>query len=286
MAPTKGMLRYNTDNKYFERSVDNGAIWSQLDLSGVNTIPPPVVIPGPQITRFNFNSTGIVNNLTIPNSRHTRIEVTSAANATITGVFVTGGNQDGDVIEFTFSMATASIVISFPYQSTSSSAGNTFTNFASSIDTPVTTRGYVRYVYSSVIGYWWMTHHEQGSLIKGYDLTSVVVEGGGTLTGFAYVQNQFKITGTTVFWQIYPFCTTISGTVINIEIPNPMVNMRWKSVQYSNLGASGVNGPSSCRSATELGGIRLKLVLWNAQGSLNFGAGSTQIFGDVNLEII
>lgn len=34
MAATAGMLRYNTDNKYFERSTDEGSTWAQLDLSG------------------------------------------------------------------------------------------------------------------------------------------------------------------------------------------------------------------------------------------------------------
>lgn len=38
MAPLAGQIRYNTDNKYFERSTDEGANWTQLDLSGTTGI--------------------------------------------------------------------------------------------------------------------------------------------------------------------------------------------------------------------------------------------------------
>lgn len=38
MAPTAGMIRYNTDNKYWERSTNEGTAWSQLDLSGITTL--------------------------------------------------------------------------------------------------------------------------------------------------------------------------------------------------------------------------------------------------------
>lgn len=34
MAPTAGMIRYNTDNLYWERSTDEGSNWSRLDISG------------------------------------------------------------------------------------------------------------------------------------------------------------------------------------------------------------------------------------------------------------
>lgn len=38
MAPLPGMIRYNTDNLYLERSTNEGTSWTQLDLSGATTI--------------------------------------------------------------------------------------------------------------------------------------------------------------------------------------------------------------------------------------------------------
>lgn len=55
MAPTAGMIRYNTDNKYWERSTDEGSSWAQLDLSGTTGI---VASPGGANTQLQFNNSG------------------------------------------------------------------------------------------------------------------------------------------------------------------------------------------------------------------------------------
>lgn len=56
MAPTAGMIRYNTDNKYFERSINEGTSWAQLDLSGTTGI---VGSPGGSSGQIQFNNGGV-----------------------------------------------------------------------------------------------------------------------------------------------------------------------------------------------------------------------------------
>lgn len=53
MTPVAGMIRYNTDNKYFERSTNEGTSWAQLDLSGTTGI---VGIPGGSSGQVQFNN--------------------------------------------------------------------------------------------------------------------------------------------------------------------------------------------------------------------------------------
>lgn len=57
MAPTAGMIRYNTDNKYFERSTNEGTSWAQLDLSGSTGIAG---IPGGSSGQIQFNNAGVL----------------------------------------------------------------------------------------------------------------------------------------------------------------------------------------------------------------------------------
>jgi hypothetical protein len=255
MAPTAGMLRYNTDTKRIERSTDGGGTWAEVDLTGATLITIPAYTPTAGSVGAVVQSTtltGTQNNFVVSVGRHVIVDCLNASLLSITGISKTD-KQDGDIVEF---ICTNTVRVDFSHRSAGSSAGNKLVNFVSSCVTSINGAtgnaqgGYVRYVYRSSFSVWVLTAHEQGGYIDNTDFT-YSAGGGGSLT-YSNGYNRYKLTGKTLVWNVFvAFAPTGTVTVANLILPitgatlgaggyNPMIF--WSSTFYQGRCNGAVGG--------------------------------------------
>lgn len=166
MSAQPGMIRYNTDNKYFERSTDEGANWTQLDLTGITSLgsPNPIIFTSDGIIRRNTadgSDNGIVSitgggSLTGYQSRGSYIEVLGNEHSTGAGRLYLGiGNATGAKLSVWNSAGNEALKLDgntnvlellygqlkFPGTVNQSTDPNTFSDFERGTWTPVDNSG-------------------------------------------------------------------------------------------------------------------------------------------------
>lgn len=171
MAPGNGMIRYNTDNQYYERSIDEGSIWGELSLIGMTKGPGAVE----QIITVTGNQPAIT-----LNSMVTRLKCNNSALLTIQGLVPHIGQ--GDILF----ISSFNAQVDLEHLSGSASAGNKIQNFATVGKTSLAAGvGNAIYVYQGGAGsgQWILITHEQGAWITPtYASGDYTAAGGGSWT--------------------------------------------------------------------------------------------------------
>jgi hypothetical protein len=161
-------------------------------------------------------STGAVNNWAPPIDGHTFIEWNGAADATFSGL---AGGLSG--LTVTVRNITTTKVASFLHQSGLSSAGNKFTNSATSGATPVAPGGWITYRYDGTD--WQLVAHEQGAWITPTFAAGSYTATAGTWTLAAgdVIFNAYRLSGRTLQWHARLATTSVSnaGVVLQAAIP-------------------------------------------------------------------
>lgn len=152
--------------------------------------------------------TGAQNNWAPTLGTQTLIEWSGAADAAFTGL---AGGTAGKIVTI---KNTGTKVATFAHQSASSSAGNKFTNTATSAPTPIAAGGWIIYQYDGTD--WQMVGHEQGAWITAtFAAGNFTAAGSMTWTVDAgdVASLAYRLSGRTVTVVFQLETTTIGGTV-------------------------------------------------------------------------
>lgn len=148
----------------------------------------------------------------------------------------------------------------FLNQSSLSSAGNKYTNIATSGPTPVAAGGYIHYVYDGTT--WQLTAHEQGAWISW---TPSITPNTGGFTGITASPTIYKVSGKSLT-MIAAVTGTSSGSPIFFNVPNPSTYTFTDSLiatMYIGQNGSGVaESGYQDTSSTKIIAVRMGNVAW------------------------
>lgn len=210
MAPVPGMIRYNTDNAYYERSTDEGTSWVELALYGMTKGQRC----GEQTTSATGASTAIQLISTI-----THLICNNASLLTLQSIIPYVGT--GDILVLSAKNAQVDI----PHLSGSGTAGYKFSNFATiGITSLAAGFGTAIYVYEGPVGsgLWRLIGHEQGAFItpafNAGDYTAGTgswTVGSGDVINYSYYLHGRKLT-IDYRWDTTTTATTPSSLIAKI----------------------------------------------------------------------
>jgi hypothetical protein len=156
-------------------------------------------------------ATGAVNNWAPPVDGHTFIDWNGAADATFSGL---AAGLVG--LTATVKNITTTKVAYFLHQSGLSSAGNKFTNSATSAATPVAPGGWITYRYDGTD--WQLVTHEQGAWVTPTFAAGSYTASAGTwtLTAGDVTTNRYRLSGRTLQWIVSLATTSVSNAGVTL----------------------------------------------------------------------
>jgi hypothetical protein len=272
-------VQYSAADARFNKSLDGGASFTELDLSGHTLFPetPPVAV-GP--TLQTYSSGGTVNNFAISSARSVILNCTNSASLVFTGFL--GDNQQGDEIHV-FSRGTG--IVGFTHNSGSSSADNRLINYVTTCITYLAaSKGYAKFVY--IGSSWKLAVHEQGDWIAS-SVSAIIANGGGSVGSFSYSLNKFYLQGKKLTWMIYASFNLTGGTVSSVELQLPIASATHSGSHQWNFGycSSAAANVVGCRTSSNLSTHLLFQIIVLSGGVANLAAGTTSFQGVFHVDL-
>lgn len=280
MSASPGMLRYNTDNGYFERSTDEGTSWAELSLQGVTK--------GPAAYSQTITTTGVSTSIQLL-SRVTDLVCNNASLLTLQSILPLVGT--GDILYISSKNAQVDI----PHLSGSGTAGYKFSNFATvGITSLAAGSGTTIYIYEGPVGsgFWRLITHQQGAWITpayssgDYAAQSAMTWGVGSGD---VVDFRFKLEGKKLIIKWTLVATTVGGTpasYLTFTVPNGYTGIGEAHNVHTykdNASAYGI-GQVYFKASVSATLIRLYLAGF---GSATWAAATnaTETYGQVEIEV-